>query len=68
MSREWPFFRSLLSNIDMILAKTDLSIARHYANLVEDRALADRIFGVIEAEHKRSIDALEKILGKSSLN
>lgn len=63
MSREWPFFRSLLSNIDMILAKTDLSIARHYANLVEDRALADRIFGMIETEHKRSIDALEKILG-----
>ncbi|WP_036283796.1 phosphoenolpyruvate carboxylase [Methylocystis sp. ATCC 49242] len=63
MAHEWPFFRSLLSNIDMILSKTDLSIARHYAGLVEDRALADRIFGMIEAEHARSVDALEKILG-----
>lgn len=62
MGREWPFFRSLLSNIDMILSKTDMSIARHYAGLVEDRELADRIFGMIEAEHRRSIDALEKIL------
>ena len=62
MGREWPFFRSLLSNIDMILSKTDMSIARHYAGLVEDRELADRIFGIIVAEHRRSIDALEKIL------
>jgi phosphoenolpyruvate carboxylase len=46
----------------MILSKTDMSIARHYAGLVEDRELADRIFGIIVAEHRRSIDALEKIL------
>jgi phosphoenolpyruvate carboxylase len=63
MSREWPFFRALLSNIDMILSKTDLAIARSYAGLVEDRALAERIFAMIEAEHARSTDALEKILG-----
>ncbi|WP_330083978.1 phosphoenolpyruvate carboxylase [Methylocystis iwaonis] len=63
MAAEWPFFRSLLSNIDMILSKTDLQIARHYAELVEDRALAQRIFAMIEAEHARSIDALTQILG-----
>jgi phosphoenolpyruvate carboxylase len=63
MAREWPFFRSLLSNIDMILSKTDLEIARRYADLVEDRALAERIFAMIEAEHARSVAALEKILG-----
>ncbi len=63
MSEEWPFFRALLSNIDMILSKTDMSIAHHYAGLVEDRALAARIFGMIEAEHTRANDALEKILG-----
>jgi phosphoenolpyruvate carboxylase len=63
MAREWPFFRSLLSNIDMILSKTDLEIARRYADLVEDRALAERIFSMIEAEHARSVEALEKILG-----
>jgi phosphoenolpyruvate carboxylase len=63
MSAEWPFFRSLLSNLDMILSKTDFSIARAYAALVEDRALATRIFDEIEAEHIRARDALEKILG-----
>ncbi|PPD43441.1 MAG: phosphoenolpyruvate carboxylase [Methylocystis sp.] len=63
MAHEWPFFRSLLSNLDMILSKTDLAIARNYAGLVEDRALAARIFAMIEAEHRRSIEALEKILG-----
>jgi phosphoenolpyruvate carboxylase len=63
MGAEWPFFRSMLSNIDMILSKTDLSIARQYASLVEDRALADRIFGMIAEEHERAIDALELIFG-----
>jgi phosphoenolpyruvate carboxylase len=63
MAQEWPFFRSLLSNLEMILSKTDLQIARHYAELVEDRALAHRIFDRIEKEHGLSIDALEKILG-----
>jgi phosphoenolpyruvate carboxylase len=63
MHREWPFFRSLLSNIDMILSKTDLSIARHYAGLCADRALAERIFSRIEAEHALANEALEKIMG-----
>jgi phosphoenolpyruvate carboxylase len=63
MSKEWPFFRSLLSNIDMILSKTDLSIARHYAALVPDQELSERIFSLIEAELRRSTDALEMICG-----
>jgi phosphoenolpyruvate carboxylase len=66
MNREWPFFRSLLSNIDMILSKTDLSIARHYAALCPDKALADRIFGMIEAEHARAESALEEIMGSKA--
>ncbi|OAI25526.1 phosphoenolpyruvate carboxylase [Methylosinus sp. R-45379] len=65
MYREWPFFRTLLSNIDMILSKTDLSIARHYAGLVQDHALADRIYGEIEAEWSRSNAALADLTGSS---
>ncbi|MGB4226507.1 MAG: phosphoenolpyruvate carboxylase [Candidatus Dechloromonas phosphoritropha] len=46
----WPFFRSLLSNMDMVLAKTDLAIASRYAELVSDSELRDNIFGRIKAE------------------
>jgi len=50
MYRRWPFFRTLLSNMDMVLAKTDLGIASRYAELVADPALRDAVFGRIRAE------------------
>jgi phosphoenolpyruvate carboxylase len=65
MNQEWPFFRVMLSNIDMILSKTDLSIARHYAELAPDQARAKEIFTLIEAEYARALDALEAITGAS---
>ncbi|WP_159729230.1 phosphoenolpyruvate carboxylase [Methylosinus sp. Ce-a6] len=65
MYREWPFFRTLLSNIDMILSKTDLSIARHYAGLAPDQTLAERIYGEIEAEWTRANRALADVTGSS---
>ena len=37
----WPFFSSALANMEMVLAKADMTIARRYADLVEDQALAD---------------------------
>jgi phosphoenolpyruvate carboxylase len=63
MNKEWPFFRTLLSNIDMIISKTDLSIARHYAGLVPAPELSERIFSMIETELQRSITALDMICG-----
>jgi len=50
MLKSWPFFQSLLSNMDMVLAKSDLAIASRYAELVSDAALRDSIFQRIEAE------------------
>jgi phosphoenolpyruvate carboxylase len=50
MYRDWPFFRAVIDNAMMALAKADMGIAREHAGLVEDRDLADRIFGRIEAE------------------
>jgi phosphoenolpyruvate carboxylase len=44
MVKSWPFFQSLLSNMDMVLAKTDLAIASRYAELVTDAELRERIF------------------------
>ncbi|MDR2837553.1 MAG: phosphoenolpyruvate carboxylase [Azonexus sp.] len=44
MVKAWPFFKSLLSNMDMVLAKTDLAIASRYAELVTDASLREPIF------------------------
>lgn len=65
MNTEWPFFRSLTSNIDMVLAKNDMEIAREYAELVSNRDAAARIFGEIERELKRTEEALDLITGDS---
>lgn len=61
MARKWPFFSTLLSNMDMVLAKSDLSLARRYADLVPDARLRKRIFGRIEAEWHRTQEALNTI-------
>jgi phosphoenolpyruvate carboxylase len=63
MSRQWPFFRTLLSNMDMVLAKSDLALARRYAELVPDTRLRNKVFASIEAEWHRTAKALEWITG-----
>jgi phosphoenolpyruvate carboxylase len=63
MQRQWPFFRSLLSNLDMVLAKSDLGLAACYAGLVSDSRLRKRIFSLIEAEWHRTSSALQQITG-----
>lgn len=64
MHKQWPFFRTLLSNLDMVLAKSDLAIAARYAELVEDKRLGKRIFAAIQAEWKATSDALSLITGE----
>ena len=65
MFSNWPFFRTVVQNLDMVLAKTDLAIASRYADLVPDRALAERIFGTIEREWRRTASWLFLIMGAS---
>jgi phosphoenolpyruvate carboxylase len=64
MHKQWPFFRTLLSNLDMVLAKSDLGIAERYVDLVEDRKLGRKIFGLIQAEWQRTSDAVSLITGE----
>jgi phosphoenolpyruvate carboxylase len=64
MAREWPFFATLVSNLDMVIAKSDMAIAARYVELVEDRKLGRRIFARIEAEWQRTADALTLITGE----
>ncbi len=65
MHRQWPFFQALLSNLDMVLSKTDLAVASNYAQLVGDAALRRRVFRAIEKEWQRSVQALRDITGWS---
>jgi phosphoenolpyruvate carboxylase len=65
MNKQWPFFRTLLSNLDMVLAKSDLGIAARYVELVEDKKLGKRIFALIEAEWQRTNDTLSMITGQT---
>ena len=67
MVRDWPFFTTLLSNMDMVLAKSDIAIASRYAGLVTDVKLRTEIFGRISAEHARSVAALKQITGQAEL-
>jgi phosphoenolpyruvate carboxylase len=66
MHKQWPFFRTLMSNMDMVLAKSDLRLAARYVELVEDKALARRIFAAIRAEWERADAALTLITGEAT--
>ena len=67
MVKEWPFFRTLLSNMDMVLAKSDLALASRYSELVTDTKLRKKIFTAIEAEWHRTVNALALITGEKHL-
>jgi len=54
MYGEWPFFKALIDNVQLDLAKADMGIAELYASLVNDAALRDKIFGQIRAEYERA--------------
>lgn len=64
MYKEWPFFRTLLSNMDMALAKSDLALASRYSELVPDVKLRKKIFGAIETEWNKTVDALNLVTGE----
>ena len=67
MAQEWPFFKATLDNMEMVLAKGDLAIARRYLTLVTDRQLAARCFGRIEEGWHRTREVLLDITGQARL-
>ncbi len=68
LSERWPFLRSVLSNMAMVMAKADLTVARHYAqSLVADAELASSIMSRIEADHQLALSWLERLRGSSDL-
>lgn len=64
MFKQWPFFSTLLSNMDMVMAKSDLALATRYAELVPEKKLREKVFAAIEAEWHRTTEALTLITGE----
>jgi phosphoenolpyruvate carboxylase len=67
MAEAWPFFRTVVQNMEMVMAKADMAIARRYAGLVPDAALAERIYDAIRAEWDRTVAAVLSITGQRTL-
>ncbi|QBJ98380.1 phosphoenolpyruvate carboxylase [Rhodococcus sp. ABRD24] len=64
---KWPFFRTVLSNMAMVMSKSDMGLARRYAELVPDVALREEVFGKISAEHDRTMAMYRAITGHENL-
>jgi phosphoenolpyruvate carboxylase len=67
MYRDWPFFRSLLSNVQMTLFKADMDIAREYAALCSDATVRDQVFGMVHAEFDRTVREVLATAGAAHL-
>ncbi|WP_028558980.1 phosphoenolpyruvate carboxylase [Paenibacillus pinihumi] len=67
MYENFPFFRSLIDNLQMALAKADLIIAREYASMIKDEEIRTRIFGLIEQEYKLTSEMILKISGQQEI-
>ncbi len=67
MYRDWPFFRNLLSNAQMALSKSDMSIAKEYAGLCVDPETGKRVYGLIAAEHQRCVEWILEIANTDRL-
>ena len=65
--RTWPFFRSVFANMAQVMAKAEMQLARLYANLVDDKATADRIFALISEEFERTREVYLKVTGNADL-
>jgi phosphoenolpyruvate carboxylase len=64
---KWPFFRTVLSNMAQVLAKSDMGLAARYSELVGDTELRHRVFGKIVDEHDRTIRMHGLITGQDDL-
>jgi phosphoenolpyruvate carboxylase len=67
MAQGWPFLQSVLANMEMVLAKSDMNIAARYAALVEDQTMAASTFGTIRDGWSKAHDCLLSITDQSRL-
>jgi phosphoenolpyruvate carboxylase len=67
MHARWPFFQAMLSNMEMVLAKSNISIASRYADLVQDAGLRKTIFDQLRREWELSIEMLLAVAERAAL-
>jgi phosphoenolpyruvate carboxylase len=67
MYRRWPFFAALIDNLELSLAKADMTIAARYAALVKDNRVRKTVFGRIQEEFSRTVHAVKKVTGHVKL-
>lgn len=67
LHRDWPFFRSVMSNMAQVMAKAEISLARLYANLVDDKQIADRIYTLIAEEFELTKKVYLEVTGNKDL-
>jgi phosphoenolpyruvate carboxylase len=65
--RDWPFFGTLIDNVQMSLAKTDLFIGRQYAELVEPAETGRKVLSIIEREYDLTVDVVLKVTEQEGL-
>jgi len=67
MYKHWDFFKAMIDNIQMIIAKADFDIARHYANLVEPKSVGDNIFNILHHHFEQTKRAVVTVSGQKSI-
>ncbi|SFS88539.1 phosphoenolpyruvate carboxylase [Marininema halotolerans] len=67
MYQSWIYFRSLINNLQMALAKADLVIAREYSTLATDPEVRDSIYQQMEEEYKKTKDIVLAITGQTEI-
>lgn len=67
MYEKFPFFRSLIDNLQMALAKADMKIASQYASMIKDDTIRERIFSQVEAEYKLTSELILKITNQNEI-
>ncbi len=63
MNQQWPYFKAMLNNTQMALLKSDMSTAKEYSELCEDKDTEERVFGLIYSEHERTVKNILAITG-----
>lgn len=63
MARDWRYFKNFISNSQMVVLKTDQTVAKHYSSLCSDQALAELTYGRMRDEFESAVSAIRRVTG-----